>query len=194
MPMISEALDEAQLGFADLDLVAVTTGPGTFTGQRVGLSAARGIGVARGLSVQGVGSLSAIAHAARKEHRRVDILVVLDARRGQFYIQHFPADAPIWPDASPPRAIETSQLGEFLRDGPCVLVGTGVELAREIIEADNPDLVISPSPQEADAIAVAELAAGIVAVQGLPDTPPAPLYLRAPDAKLPGGKSLEEGK
>ena len=194
MPMIGEVLEEAQLGFADLDLVAVTTGPGTFTGQRVGLSAARGIGVARDLPVQGVGSLSAIAHEARNEHEGVDILVVLDARRGQFYIQHFPADMAIWPDASPPRAIETDQLSELLPDRPCIIVGTGVELARNILGSDIQNLLISSSPQEADAAAVAELAAGIAMAQGMPLAPPAPLYLRAPDAKLPGGKSLEEGK
>ena len=94
MPMISDALLTAGMAFSDLDLISVTTGPGTFTGQRVGLSAARGIAVARGLPVQGVGSLSAIAHAARNDGhddlQDKDILVVLDARRGQFYVQHFP--------------------------------------------------------------------------------------------------------
>ena len=190
MPMIQAALATAGLTFEALDLVAVTTGPGTFTGQRVGLSAARGIGVATGLPVQGVGTMSAIALAAKNANPGRDILVVLDARRGEFYVQHFPDNSPVWPDHSAPRAIPTDQLSEFLPDVPCVLTGTGVTMAMEILGEENPAVVFSTTAAEADAIEVARLASGMVADQGMPTEPPAPLYLRAPDAKLPGGKSL----
>ena len=190
MPMIQRALGTAGLAFEDLDLIAVTTGPGTFTGQRVGLSAARGIGVATGIPVQGVGTMSAIALAATGTNSGRDILVVLDARRGEFYAQHFPHNSPVWPDHAPPRAIPTDQLSGLLPPGPCLLTGTGVAMATEILGTGNPDIVFSTTTAEADAVEVARLAAQIVADQGMPAEPPAPLYLRAPDAKLPGGKSL----
>jgi tRNA threonylcarbamoyladenosine biosynthesis protein TsaB len=190
MPMIQSALSTARLSFDDLDLVGVTTGPGTFTGQRVGLSAARGIGVSRQLPVQGVGTLPAIAAAVRKDHAEVDILVVMDARRDEFYVQHFPAAATLWANQLPARAIATDRLAETLPGTPCLLVGTGVELATGILGNGNPKITFGPSGIEADAVEVADLAALIVVADGLPHTPPSPLYLRAPDAKLPGGKSL----
>ena len=190
MPLIQDCLNEASLEFSGLDLVAVTTGPGTFTGQRVGLSAARGIGVSTGLPVQGVGSLPAIALSARTDKPDRDILVVQDARRGEFYVQHFPASTDIWPEISPARAVPIEDLSDLLPDAGCVIVGSGTEMARELLGATGKDIVISDRHYEADALQVAELAASIIAAQGLPDGPPAPLYLRAPDAKLPGGKTL----
>jgi len=194
MPMISDAMEMADLTFSDLDLIAVTTGPGTFTGQRVGLSAARGIGVARSLPVQGVGSLSAIAYAARNDgHDNLgdgDILVVLDARREQFYVQHFPADMPIYSAAYLPQAVATNELADLLPEKTCVLVGTGAGMAMEMPGLNRPGVRATSSPPEADAVAVAELAILMVDRDGLPTVPPAPLYLRAPDAKLPGGRTL----
>jgi tRNA threonylcarbamoyladenosine biosynthesis protein TsaB len=194
MPMISDALLTADLTFSDLDLIAVTTGPGTFTGQRVGLSAARGIAVARGLPVQGVGSLPAIAHAARNDAdenlQDPDILVVLDARRGQFYAQLFPADQAIYPAANLPVAIATNDLADLLTLKSCVLVGTGAQLAMEMPGLNKSEVRAISSSPEADAVGVAQLATLMVARDGLPTAPPAPLYLRAPDAKLPGGRTL----
>ena len=195
MPMISETLIVASMGFSDLNLIAVTTGPGTFTGQRVGLSAARGIGVARNLPVQGVGSLSAIALGARQDmsvadRQNVDILVVLDARRGEFYLQLFPANTPIWPDFSAPLAANIETIKKYLPDRPCQIVGTGVDLARDTLGPDIPEIYFNEVRSEPDAVEVGLLAGKMVSTNGLPSSPPPPLYLRAPDAKLPGGKSL----
>ena len=190
MPMVSAALDDAGLAFPDINLVGVTTGPGTFTGQRVGLSAARGFGVAQSLPVQGVGSLPAIALAARQDGCETDILVVLDARRGQYYVQNFAAEQSICLSGTAPLAIETAELAKYLPAGPCTIVGTGVTMVQEMSDLDKDHISFSTSGPEADAIAVARLARDIVACDGMPEEPPAPLYLRAPDAKLPGGKSL----
>jgi len=75
------------LGYADLERVAVTTGPGSFTGLRIGLSAARGLGVARKVPVMGIPSLLALSLGAPAG----PVVVLLDARRDEAYFESFPA-------------------------------------------------------------------------------------------------------
>ena len=81
---IAELLGRNGLGYADLERVVTTTGPGSFTGLRIGLSAARGIGLARGIPVVGVSSLVALSLGADGPAS-----VLLDARRGEAYFQSF---------------------------------------------------------------------------------------------------------
>jgi tRNA threonylcarbamoyladenosine biosynthesis protein TsaB len=81
---IADLLGRNGLGYADLDRVVTTTGPGSFTGLRIGLSAARGIGLARGIPVIGVSSLVALSLGADGP-----ATVLLDAKRGEAYFQTF---------------------------------------------------------------------------------------------------------
>jgi len=193
MPMIDAVLAEAGASYADLDAVAVTVGPGSFTGQRVGLSAARGIGLARSIPVKGVTTLSAIAFGLIADglvQDGEDILVALDARRNEVYVQHFPTPFS-WPcTQSQPIAIPVADLGSLRYGESCVVAGTGIDLVRQEPGEQPPGLRFLVTPTEADARHVGALAIAEIAATGLPMTPPAPLYLRAPDAKLPGGKSL----
>jgi tRNA threonylcarbamoyladenosine biosynthesis protein TsaB len=87
-PRIEALLARNGVDYADLTRIAVTTGPGSFTGLRIGLSAARGLGLARNIPVIGVPSLLAIALS-----RPEPVAVLLDARRGEAYVQVFPDDA-----------------------------------------------------------------------------------------------------
>ncbi|MDF2901228.1 MAG: hypothetical protein K0Q62_1287, partial [Phenylobacterium sp.] len=122
--------------------------------------------------VVGVGSLEALA-----EPERGDVLAVLDAKRGQVYLQAFSGGAPVSAPDALPIEIAAARVAEF---SPDTLIGTGAALladlrpGAQIIEADT-----------TNPVAVARLAAARTPV------PPRPLDLRAPDAKLPGGKSLE---
>jgi tRNA threonylcarbamoyl adenosine modification protein YeaZ len=84
-PAIAELLARNGTAYAGLTRIAVTTGPGSFTGVRIGLSAARGLGLALGIPVVGVPTLFAISLAARCDA----LAVVLDARRGEAYLQLF---------------------------------------------------------------------------------------------------------
>jgi tRNA threonylcarbamoyladenosine biosynthesis protein TsaB len=176
-PLTAEVMAQAGLSFDKLQRVGVTVGPGSFTGLRVGLAFAKGLGAALGIPVVGVGVLEALAapHAAEPG----TIFSVLEAKRGQVYLQAFSGgEALMAPDGL---AIEVAvaRLAELTASGPVTLIGTGAaHLAAaapdaRIIEADH-----------ADPVAVARLAASRPAV------PPRPLYLRAPDAKLPGGREL----
>lgn len=171
-PLVQEAMAEAGLGFDKLERIGVTVGPGSFTGLRVGLAFAKGLASALSIPAVGIGALEALAHTESG-----NVVAVLDAKRGQVYLQAFSDGAPVSaPDALP---IETAaaRVAEF---APDILIGTGAALLAgvrpgvRVIEADI-----------TDPVAVARLAALRSPV------PPRPLYLRAPDAKLPGGKTLE---
>ena len=88
-PALEDLLKRSATAYADLDRVAVTTGPGSFTGLRIGLSAARGLGLALGIPVIGVPSLVALSLAAQCD----PVAVLLDARRDEAYVQAFSGPA-----------------------------------------------------------------------------------------------------
>ena len=178
-PMVEEAMRGQD--FASLDRLAVTVGPGTFTGQRVGLSFMRGLRLALNAPLSGVTSLEAMAASACAETGMTRAAVLHDARRDEAYLslmENGVASAPVvLPFA---RAVEN--IGAF---GPCVLAGTGAPAAKEGLDRD---FVLSTIRQP-DALFVARLASARPA-PAADAPPPAPLYLRAPDAKLPGGREL----
>ena len=84
-PRLQSLLDRNGIGYPDLDRIAVTTGPGSFTGLRIGLSAARGLGLARAVPVLGIPSLLALSLPAAC----TPLAVLLDARRDEAYFQSF---------------------------------------------------------------------------------------------------------
>lgn len=177
--LVQETMFEAGVAFADLDRIGVTVGPGSFTGLRVGLAFAKGLGLALGKPCIGVGVLEALAASNPGQGLTV---AVIDAKRGQVYVQVFDAAAALMaPDALP---IEdaAARLAELWRGGPVRLVGPGGHLLAEV--APEIEILERAGP---DPLAVCALAAARPA-----DVPARPLYLRAPDAKLPGGKELGE--
>ena len=90
MPMVLAVLEEAGEDFAGLDLLAVTVGPGAFTGLRIGLAAARGMALAAGLPCLGVTTLEAVAHGVGADERaRATLLVALETKRADLYVQAF---------------------------------------------------------------------------------------------------------
>ena len=193
LPMIEAIMAEAKTGYDELDLVAVTTGPGTFTGQRIGLAAARGIGLARGIPVQGVSTLEALAWMASRnglEAAETHVLVAMDARRGEIYGQSF--EAPFSPDRQHGAAacLPIDEIDAIAPSGPTLIVGSGASWVLPVLNSTNGRFRARAELTDADAVDVALLATLRVAKHGFPEDPPAPLYLRAPDAKLPGGKSL----
>ncbi|MCG8696389.1 MAG: tRNA (adenosine(37)-N6)-threonylcarbamoyltransferase complex dimerization subunit type 1 TsaB [Minwuiales bacterium] len=178
MPMVEAARREAGLDFADLDLLAATVGPGTFTGVRVGLAAARGLALASGLPLAGVTTLEAIAASVTAPPPdAASILVAIDARRAELYCQAFTLDrTPL----TEPRVVAPARAADDLPDGVPLVVGSGAALVQRAVERPVA-LVQDGAAVEPDAAVVARIAAG----RGLPpsDAPPVePLYLRAPDA------------
>src|SRR5271155_2637574 len=84
-PMVERAMADAGVAFADLDRLAVTTGPGTFTGQRVGLAFMRGLRIALGKPLIGLTTLEVMAAAAGAEARTPPVAVLHEAKRGEVY-------------------------------------------------------------------------------------------------------------
>lgn len=189
LPMIEAQLQKAGIGYEDLNLIAVTVGPGTFTGLRIGLAAARGIAVAAKKPVIGITTLEALAAAvpfAATKGR--PIIATADARRGEVYIQAFKRleQGEIITPLTPPTAVKTEQALAALDIGTAILVGSGAPLLKDMANFDNEKYSILDLSDDPDAVELVHLAvARGLAASGLPA--PAPLYLRAPDAKLPGG-------
>jgi tRNA threonylcarbamoyladenosine biosynthesis protein TsaB len=187
-PMVQTVMREAGLSFAALDRIAVTTGPGTFTGQRVGLAFARGLRLALGKPAIGVTTLDAIAVEALAKTRLAWAVAAADAKRGEIYLGARSAQGGtvllpelIAMEAAPARVAALAKL----YGGAFALAGTASESIAPLLTATGLQPVDSLLRQP-DAIFVARLAAEASCLAaGTP--PPKPLYLRAPDAKLPIG-------
>ncbi len=176
-PMVDQVMGRAGEVFAALDRLAVTTGPGTFTGQRVGLAFMRGLRLALKIPLHGVTTLDAIAAAAMAQTQQETCAVLHDARRAEAYLLLKRGPVVVQEPVVLPFADAVSRVRVF---GPCALAGTGAAQAREAL---GPEFVLSDMRQP-DALWVARLALG----QPVPEAAPGPLYLRPPDAKLPGAK------
>ncbi len=179
-PMIAEVVAEAGIGFPDLDRIAVTTGPGTFTGVRIGVATARGMAVASGVPVVGVTTLEAVAAGAAKvtaEPGRA-IASVFDARREEVYVQCFSSDLT---NLTQPQALGYDAAWAAIKAHRPILAGTGSALLETRSGGSASRKHGTHVPDQPSAAIIAELGAR----RDLPDAPVVPLYLRAPDAKLP---------
>lgn len=86
LPFVDELLSSRRIGLGDLDFIACSEGPGSFTGLRIGLGVAQGLAFGAGKPMVGVSSLEAMARGARLKHPEVDVVVsLLDARMGEIY-------------------------------------------------------------------------------------------------------------
>ncbi len=184
VPIIESVMAEAGIAYAALDAIAVTLGPGGFTGVRIGLATARALALACGRPLIGLSNFEAVAAMVPEDARRGRSLAVLiDAKRSDLYVQAF--DAGLKP-VTGARAIAVGELDDFLPPGPLVLAGDAVAAAQARLQAAGREVAVATSAVHADAIQVAMLAAG----RPLPEVtapPPGPIYLRAPDVTLAAG-------
>jgi tRNA threonylcarbamoyl adenosine modification protein YeaZ len=110
-PRLETLLAGNDVGYPDLTRIVVTTGPGSFTGLRIGISAARGLGLALGIPVIGMPSLFALSLHGEPGHPQA---VLLDARRGEAYFQRFFAPAQPWDD---PRLLPIAEARNLVQHG-----------------------------------------------------------------------------
>jgi tRNA threonylcarbamoyladenosine biosynthesis protein TsaB len=186
MPLIARVMKQATLPFAALDRVAVTSGPGSFTGLRVGLSAARGIALAAGKPAVGLTTLSAYAAPIVSENGEQPVISAIDARHGQVYFQVVSGDGS---SLIRPRAGLIEEAVAASRFGAPHLVGNAAAILAERWPKDaEPPVRVEALPAP-DISWVAWLGAAVS-----PSTAPArPFYLRAPDAKPSQDKPSQDG-
>ena len=175
MPLIARVMDAARSEFVELNRIAVTVGPGSFTGLRVGISAARGIALAAARPAIGLSTLSALAAPHVAARTGDTIIAAIDARNEQVYFQVF---APNGTTIVTPRLDRLRAAVRAVPVGPTVITGSGAML----VAAHWPSG--SPVPRVEDHAApdigwVARLGAA-AQEEG---APPKPLYLRRPDAR-----------
>ena len=175
MPLLARVLGRAKLDFADLDRVAVTTGPGSFTGLRVGIAAARGIALAAGKPAIGLSTLAAFAAPLIAADDTLPVVVVIDARHDHVYLQVF------GPGGRTLVAPRIAPLREALRvstSGAPRITGNAANALAALWPAGEraPTLVEQRSAPDINWVARLGAAATDTGV------PPKPLYLRAPDA------------
>lgn len=176
MPMIARVMQSADLAFTALDRIAVTVGPGSFTGLRVGISAARGFALAAKRPAVGVTTLSAYAAAIVGQSGSAPVISAIDARHDHVYFQIVAGDSSLLARPAVAAIDEAIAASQF---GAPHLVGNAAKILAERWPKDAPQPV-SVDPQPAPDISwVAWLGAA-----ANPDTNPArPFYLKAPDAK-----------
>jgi tRNA threonylcarbamoyl adenosine modification protein YeaZ len=183
MPMIEETLAGAKAVFADLDRIAVTIGPGSFTGVRVGIAAARGLALALDIPVVGVNTLEALAVPVMRGKSAGTAIAALDAKREEIYaLARDLASGRTLIDATALRVDDVApRLQPFPR--PLFVTGSGASIVAGVL--GGRDIVIAGMTESPDIEDVAAL--GLVAER---NTPPIPLYLRGADAKPQGGKGV----
>ena len=184
MPCVSDLLGRTRTDIADIGLFAVTSGPGSFTGVRIGVAAVKGMAVARGVPCTAVSSLEAAAGGVPFFDGVV--CAVMDARRGQFYNALFEWKEDSLCRLTPDRAIGLEELGEELKklQKTVVLVGDGSELCYNRLKNGGPVLLAPERMRYPHASAVAVL--GLREYSAGRAMPPAqlqPMYLRLPQAE-----------
>jgi tRNA threonylcarbamoyladenosine biosynthesis protein TsaB len=176
IPMVQAVMTEAGLGYDQIDLVAVGTGPGSYTGVRVALAAARGLASAAGKPLTGVSNFDAV-YAAVATHRPA--LVAIETRRADFYIQLFAADGAA---ESPPAIVGEAELTGLFKPGETVTVaGDAATRAAPLLHSAGCAVHILDAAHHADAVWVARVAAARWHNEDAP-RPAEPIYLRPPDA------------
>jgi tRNA threonylcarbamoyladenosine biosynthesis protein TsaB len=176
MPLIGRVIKEAGIAFAALDRIAVTTGPGSFTGLRVGLSAARGIALAANKPVVGLSTLTAYAAPVVARNAAQPVISAIDARHDHVYFQVVSGDGG---SLIRPRVATLEEALGASRFGAAHLVGNAAKILADRWPADAPP-PFKVDPQPAPDIAWL----GWLGAAVSPDSAPArPYYLRAPDAK-----------
>lgn len=166
MPLVLDVMQQAGVDFHQLDRVAVTRGPGSFTGLRIGLAAARGIGLAANKPVLGIDRFSIYRAQFTEAHQ--DLLVVINSKRLELFCRFYPAKS----DAQEPRMMTPAEIDALLQQHPDTLIVGDAQLAGSSVHGHR----------EPEVITCAALAAR--AEVNDPTCLPQPLYLRAPDVTI----------
>lgn len=188
VPMVRDLAETAGVALTALDLIAVTRGPGSFTGVRTGIAAARGFAIASGAPAIGVSSLHAVARGvAAFSTGTSPILCVIDTRRADYFAQTFDHAGVA---TGVPGVVSAEDLFVLIASLQPVLAGNAVSRLLSAYDGDPETLRCAPGTGGPDPVDIAAIAETIFRKEGVAQDTLSPLYLRAPEAKLPanGGR------
>lgn len=176
LPLLQRVMQQAGFGFSDIDRIAVTTGPGSFTGLRVGIAAARGLSLAAEKPAVGLSTLSAYAAPHIASDERFPVVAAVDARHDHVYLQVFAPGGRLF---TAPRLAPLREAVKAAAETSSFITGSAARLIASGLSADD------PVPVGVDASAAPDIAwvARMGAVVPEDQAPLKPQYLRAPDAQ-----------
>lgn len=184
LPMVDDAIKASGKKMADLTHIAITTGPGTFAGVRIGLSAAKGMAMALNIPLIPVTTLEAIAFDFAKKEKNFtgNIVVAVDARRGELYFQIFNIlEQNIYP-VTDAQAVPIKSVASIIDDSIKMVIGSGASIIGSLIIEQN--IGVSENFQNPSAVIIGEFA--LKHKERMIECDKVkPFYLRAPDAILP---------
>jgi N6-L-threonylcarbamoyladenine synthase len=175
MAITDRALEQAGVSLSAVGRIAVTVGPGSFTGIRVGVAAARGFALSLGVPAVGVTTLAVMAAARREETPGRAVLAAMDAKRGEIYLQPFDASGQ---PLDEPRAVTIGDAQAFAAAFDGEIAGSAAPLLKPGAAGGDGDRF--------PIAVVARLGAAVPPSSGKPK----PLYLRGPDAKPQAGFAI----
>jgi len=193
LPMVDDVMREAGIAVSALDLIAVTTGPGSFTGIRVGLAATRGIALAGNLPLIGVSSFEAAAAAVAKSAvAGYRLLIALESRRADLYIQLFePEGRPLSEPVAVLPEMLAAAVGEVVGSRPVMIAGNAAARAADTLAGAPGMTVVEETPASTIGVVRAALRRWR---DGECGGPVKPLYLRQPDATPAGARRAPHGR
>jgi tRNA threonylcarbamoyladenosine biosynthesis protein TsaB len=192
IPMIGEVMAAAPFELDQIERIAVTQGPGTFTGVRIGIAAARALSLAAGAEVRTMSSLELMARTAKgrrevADARGQDIAIAIDARRDEIYFQLFDAELI---SLTEPLIVSPANAARLLKREGTLVLGSGAELLLAAARDVGREPAIGLPDLQPDARYLLEGAVADIRESAVERVPPRPLYLRPPDAKPQDGKQL----
>lgn len=178
LPIVDGVMKAAAVKFGTIDRFAVTVGPGSFTGLRVGLSAARGFALVTKKPVVGISTLAAFTAPLITQDQAVPVVAAIDAKHGNLYMQMVGAGGRTLVTA---RAASLREAVRAVALGPVRIVGTGAAILAAHWPMRAPAPVLVDQRVAPDIIWIARIGAAADPTQA----PPRPLYLKLPDAAPP---------
>ena len=182
LPTIAGLLDQAGVGWSEVDALAVGVGPGTFTGLRIGVATARALAHALGIGISPVSSLAGLAAGLADEAEGRPLLPLIDARRHQVFAALFgaPSREPDWG----PLALDPEDLLERVAvlDPPPLAAGDWALESRADLEAAG--VIVPPADSGLHAVNALHLCRLAESIRPVPPEGVTPTYVRLPDAEI----------
>jgi tRNA threonylcarbamoyladenosine biosynthesis protein TsaB len=176
MPLLARVMERSGMALSDIDRVVVTTGPGSFTGLRVGISAARGIALAANKPAVGLSTLSAYAAPHLTADNTAPVVCAIDARHENVYLQVFSPDGRT---LTPPRLATLREAAQAASGSPACIVGSAAQAVAAAMRKTSIPPAVVDARAAPDVAWVARVGASLAEDQ----SPPRPQYLHAPDAQ-----------